>query len=335
MMESDTRVLWGLAAVVLGILVACADNRAGRLNQPCDSTFAAFFHCDPGLECDALGDGLCKPADIFGTLGGPCAHAPGVLAGATCEGDLTCEMPGHNQPTRCANVVPVALTPDATGRIDGATNSVGVQGRWYPFGDAYGADGIAPGDCQSAGHATSDCSVVTTPTPGTGTFAPVAGTGLCTAGFAAKVINGSDGAPDAAHISGAGIALDLNNAGDTPLGKLPYDAPGNRVTGVAFDLDTDPPRPPDGSTTGRLNIEFPTTTAASDSPYWSSIDRGHNLIVWSQLEGPLDSATGRPAGAPAVFGPSQLLSIVFHVHGTAAGAIPFQFCINNLTALTE
>src|SRR5207244_1667281 len=111
------------------------------------------------------GDGTCKPADTFGKLNGPCAHPPGEAVPPTCESGLTCEIAGQGRATRCANVVAVALSPDGVGRIDSTTNSLGVQGNWYPYSDAIGSDGAAPGDCQAAGHSTNECSAVATPVP--------------------------------------------------------------------------------------------------------------------------------------------------------------------------
>src|SRR5262245_57459491 len=56
----------------------------------------------------------------------------------------------------------VTLTPDATGWIDGmaAGNTVGVQGAWYAYGDAYGE-----AKCLSAGHTMAECSNITAPNP--------------------------------------------------------------------------------------------------------------------------------------------------------------------------
>ena len=176
---------------------------------------------------------------------------------------------------------------------------------------------------------------MTTPVPGTGSFAPIAGMGMCGSGVAAMVVSGSGGTADYSHIWGAGIALDLNNSGATSTTRMPYDAAQNRVTGIEFDFDNNPPRPPSGANAAGLHVEFPTPNAPSNSAYWSPIASGHNVIVWPQLSGPLDPATGARVQAPVAFDPSQLLSIEFHVRGAVAGSVPYAFCINNLTAMME
>jgi hypothetical protein len=229
----------------------------------------------------------------------------------------------------------VALTPDTTGRIDGTTNSVGIKGAWYPYGDSIGPDGAAPGDCQNAGHSADECSVVTAPGSATGGFAPIGGMGMCTSGTAAKVISGSDGSADYSHIWGAGIAVDLNNSGGTSATRMPYDAVQNRVTGFEFDLDTQPPRPQPGANYGGLHIEFPTPVTLGQSAYWADVSLGHNVIFWSQLFGPFDAATGTLARAPAAFDQSQLLSVEFLVSTAVGSSLEYTFCINNLTAMTE
>lgn len=131
-----------LGALTLALVMACGQDDGGKLGGPCVSTSAAFFQCSAGLACDALGDGTCKPADSFGTANGPCAHDPGVLANPTCNVGLTCEIPGQNRATRCANVVTVPLTPDATGRIDATGTGLAIQGRWSVIADSLGDDGL-------------------------------------------------------------------------------------------------------------------------------------------------------------------------------------------------
>jgi hypothetical protein len=108
------------------------------------------------------------------------------------------------------------------------------------------------------------------------------------------------------------------------------------VTGFGFDLDADPPRPPRGATSDAvLVVEFPTASAADGAPYFHAFGRGHNTLIWPQLERPIDRATGASLSGTAPFDASTLLSIRFHVIASAAGAIPYAFCIDNLAAMTE
>jgi hypothetical protein len=53
--------------------------------------------------------------------------------------------------------------PDRTGWVDlmAEGNTVGVQGAWYPYGDAYGV-----AKCTSVGmHLAAECSSITTNRP--------------------------------------------------------------------------------------------------------------------------------------------------------------------------
>ena len=322
-----------LGALTLALVTACGQDDGGKLGGPCVSTSEAFFQCSAGLACDELGDGTCKPADSFGTLNGPCAHDPGVLVNLTCNAGLTCEIPGQNRATRCANVVAVALTPDAAGRIDATGSGLAIQGTWSAIADSLGDHGLPPGDCQNAGHSSAACAAVTDPAPGAQSFAPVPGMGMCTSGTTAQVIAGTGGAPDYAGIWGSGIAVDLNSAADI---SMPYNAPADHVTGVQFDLDSDPPRPPRGApSAAALVVEFPTGSQGASAPYFYPLTRGRNTIIWPQLLGPIDRATGASLSGSAPFEPSTLLSVRFHVVASTAGAIPYTFCIDNLAAMTE
>jgi hypothetical protein len=206
----------------------------------------------------------------------------------------------------------VMLVPSADGWIDAmdAGNTIGVQGAWYPYGDAYGE-----AKCINVGMHTADqCSVITTPDPNTSGF-PNTGGMMCTAGTIAQVIAGPDGMPDYSNIWGAGIGLDLNS-----------------ITGISFKLDQKP-------LTG-LRVEFPmpaTEGAADGSDYWgagqtgtyppSPVAVGVNVVKWDQVQGP--RATSTP------FDPTQMLAIQFHAPAATSSSGTYAFCISELTFLTQ
>jgi len=230
-----------------------------------------------------------------------------------------------------ANAVEVVLAPSTTGFVNDAT---GVVGAWYAYGD--GNDGASPGVCQTVGmHMTAECSAIEAPVPGT-PFAP-AGTSLaqmCTTGTVAKVINfGDPPAPDYSNLFGAGIGLDLNNPGlDGGTGmKMPFNAPGKKIIGIAFDLDAVP--------ASGLRVEFPfggASTAAgvwkpNKSSYASPVAVGHNVLLFTSVMQPAYVQ----AADMVAFDPSTLTSVQFHVPTNATAAAPYHFCIDKLALIVQ
>lgn len=221
----------------------------------------------------------------------------------------------------------VTLTPDATGYIDIMTNNLGIKGSWYAYGDGAGPTGMPPGDCQNAGHAAGECSVITAPSPGS---FPNTGGKMCTSGTVAKVIDivGMAGMPDYSKIWGAGIGVDLNN--DTLLGKGVIDATAKKIVGFSFDIDMKP--------LAGLRVEVqtkPTDGSEAGNDYWgakgdmsyplSPVMTGTNVVSFT------DKSIVGPKGH--VFDPTQIEGIQFHVPTTATAAGTYSFCISNLKML--
>ena len=208
--------------------------------------------------------------------------------------------------------------------VDGTPNT-GIKGAWYAYGDGIGSDGTtATGDCEAKGaHAVSECSSITAPT--FGSFPNTAGK-MCTSGMVAKIINivGMT-TPDYNEIWGAGVGVDLNNAGgDAGAVKGTYDATAAGVIGVAFDIDAVP--------LATLRVEFPNATA-TNAAFWggdqqsSPVKVGHNEIKWTDVKGPFYDT------AAPVFNPKNIYSIQFHVPTSATAAASYNFCISNLSAI--
>lgn len=208
----------------------------------------------------------------------------------------------------------VVLTPDATGWIDKTSNSLMVQGAWYPYSDATG-----DAKCITAGmHPSSACSMITTPT-GTG-FANTGGM-MCTAGSVEMVIGTP---PDYSNMWGAGIGLDLASSGGALSTKSEFNA--SALKGISFDIDMVPGP--------GLRVEFPsqaTDGGTAGSDYWgatssypnSPIVKGTNTVLWSAVAGPMGH----------VFDPSKIESIQFHVPTTTSAGGSFSYCISNLKML--
>jgi hypothetical protein len=234
----------------------------------------------------------------------------------------------------------VAITPDPGGYVAPSTNSLGIQGAYYAYGDCWGTNGAPPGDCETkGGHTVSQCSSITFPA------APDGGTGggdaaatapytqttpgtMCLSGSAAKVI----GTPaDYSNIFGIGIGFDFNNVGGV---KSAYDATTNHVKAFSFHLT--------GVPSSGVRVEFPTTdtaamgqdsyaiTAMTDGDYTANLDTTAGDLHKLSL-----SFSPAPTGQPA-FNASHLLSIQVHVatNTTAAISVP-NLCISNLQAIVQ
>jgi hypothetical protein len=224
-------------------------------------------------------------------------------------------------------VDPNALIPTADGFLDGS-NSVGILGAWYSYGDVYKDGG--PGDCQAAGFTEDQCSKVVSPVLGA-PFTNVDGK-MCTEGTSAKTINApGSNSPAYAAIWGAGIGLDFNNAGaDGGTGKLAWDATAAGVTGFSFEIDQLP-------LGGNIRVEFPATSQnGNDAAYWggatnnlSPVMVGKNTIKWAMVGGP-SYATNPPA-----FMPSKVTGIQFHVVSNTSSTVSYKFCVSNLVPLKD
>jgi hypothetical protein len=214
------------------------------------------------------------------------------------------------------------LTPDATGWIDrSTTGATGIEGSWYVFADGLGFDGQVPslvGDCQRGGYPPDQCSMIITPNPTVLGFPPTDGLGMCVIGISARVIGA-----DFSRIWGAGIGFNFNAAGS-------YDALANGVTGIAFDIDSEPP--PDAA----IRVQLQTVPTEFASPSWggatspvSPVHAGHNRFKWEDVGGPSYLAQ------PPPFDPSQLVGMDFFMPAAVDGAKSFSFCIDHVTALVD
>jgi hypothetical protein len=245
------------------------------------------------------------------------------------------------------------LMPDCNGWIDGFSNMLGVQGGWYPFGDAYSG----PNDekCLTVGqHRQAECSLVATPPPPPALGFPQAVRGqMCTSGEVAVILPCApalmtSGCPerDYANMTGAGIAVDFNADRNEDGGaKHPWDPSVAGIIGFSFEIDS--------VSLMTLRVEIPmvltdaeasavalplgsTTDQHPDgSPYWgasmtypaSPVMARVNRVLWSDIH---------PPRTNYVFEPRRMLGIQFHVPAIAVqprGA--YGFCISNLTLLRQ
>jgi hypothetical protein len=230
------------------------------------------------------------------------------------------------------------ITPDQGGYVSPGSNTVGIVGPWYPYGDGLGTNGAPPGDCEvKGGHTTAQCSSITFPGPPDGgsgdggssvSFPQTTPGTMCLSGAAAQVLGSP---PDYSNMFGIGIGLDFNNAGGV---RAAWPATTNNVKAFTFHLT--------GVPSGGIRVEFPTTDtnamgqdsyaiiAPADGDYTADLDTTagdpHKLGL---------SFSPAPAGQPA-FNANNLLSIQFHVATNTVAPISVpSLCVSNLAAIVH
>ena len=278
-----------------------------------------------------------------------------LLAGAACSSSSPGKTTGTGGTTGDGGggtlvntFTGVPLVPTSTGFVMDMTS--GVIGPWYGYGDGAGPNANTSGtdyadsSCKKGGFAETDCTQITTPIPGMA-FAPDPTTGaMCTTGDAAVVMNGTNGSPDYSDLWGGGIALDFNNPGGDAGVKAPLDL--SKYTGVGFDFyGTTIP-----ANQMRVNFPFVGENNGTDSPYYEGGTKAysplsatattpataqHVTINWSDVGGPMYLTTQNPPTTPPKFDNTQVLSIQFQVFTNDKTAVPYQFCVANLTLLTN
>jgi hypothetical protein len=236
--------------------------------------------------------------------------------------------------------VGIALTPGATGVVDNVRS--GVVGAWYAYGDSVGpganaaSTDFSDSDCAKGGFSPDQCSIIVAPIPGQ-PFAPDPLKGMCTNGTAAKVIDGTNGQSDYSDIWGAGIGLDFQNPrGDAGAEKGYFDM--TPYVGIGFDFTGDV-IPID-----EMRVNFPFNGESSDRdeiPFWDGATRSsspltngaHVEVQWTDVAPVQYLDQGLPAPPP--LDKTQVASIQFLVFTNNATTAPYNFCVNNLTLLTD
>jgi len=227
----------------------------------------------------------------------PVVQTPPVTPGAQGAAGST-GLPATTIPTGTGT----ALTP-AAGFIAGTSNEVGIQGYFYTFND--NAEGgnttIQPED-----------------------FATAMGSTICATGVGAQVVNGADGTPAYGTYWGGGIGLNL---ADTGGGAMPGPWARGKVVGFSFNV-TGTGVPPAGQF--RFKATFFEGTAVN-TDYCVNATTGANTIMLSSVVN--ECYTGG-AGAPALAATAPLQALQWQVATVTTATTPFNFCIENLRAIT-
>ena len=229
------------------------------------------------------------------------------------------------------------IPPDPNGFVGPSTNSLGIVGAWYGYGDDWGTNGAPPGDCESKGmHMTSQCSSITFPPaamPGpdggyVATFPQTTPGSMCLSGTAAQVVGG-----DYSTIFGIGIGFDFNNMGGN---KQPYAASDHKVVGFSFHIAGVP-----AGAGVRVELPTPDTDPSGDS--WSrtiTADGDYTMDLNTTATDPnsLKASFSMTAMQPA-FDPNKIESIQFHIATNTMAAIMVpdssRLCVSNLAALVS
>jgi hypothetical protein len=191
--------------------------------------------------------------------------------------------------------VGVPIVPDAQGSVVVGTNSVGIHGSWFVYSDCADLGGV-------------DCATVTTPPANS---FPNTGGKMCTSGMTSM----------ATGAWGAGIALELN---DGPP-QQPFDTTAQGIKGFCFQLSgaTIP------STT--IRVAFPTKDN-NDNAYFEPVTLlGQNTVLFSDP----GFAQGSWVTDKMPFEPTLVTLIQFQIPSSPTAPVPWDFCIEGLTAVTQ
>ncbi|MES1206882.1 MAG: hypothetical protein ABUS79_13175, partial [Pseudomonadota bacterium] len=159
-------------------------------------------------------------------------------------------------------------------------------------------------DCADLGG--KNCATVTTPPANS---FPNTGGKMCTAGMTSS----------ATGAWGAGIALELN---DGPP-QMPYDTTVHNVKGFCFVLSgTAIP-----STT--IRVAFP-TQHNNDNAYFEAVSTpGPHTVLFS------DAAQGSWVTSKSAFEPTKVMLLQFQIPSSTTAPVPWNFCVEGLTAVTQ
>jgi hypothetical protein len=230
--------------------------------------------------------------------------APGAASGAAGTGA------GAGGAPATGTMIPVgtgnAITP-AAGHVAGTSNGAGIQGDFFTFSDA---DGTPPG------------TTTIMPKPN---FAMSMGSTICASGSASQILTpaGATG-PAYGQYYGGGIGLTLADPGGG-VGGMPWTQ--GKVIGFSFNLTgTTVP------TAMRFQAQFFDGSTISKDPYCTTaVKSGPNTIMLNSLT---LACYNTPPGAPLPTS-ALLQAIQWQVVTATMAATPFNFCIENLTAIVS
>ncbi len=231
-----------------------------------------------------------------------------------------------------AGTMLVPIAPDANGFVGASSNSTGIQGSWYAYGDGWGSNAAPPGNCETKGmHMVAECSSITFPAPAmaseggfVATFPQTTPGVMCLSGTAAKVLG-----TDYSDMFGIGIGLDLNNAGGA---KMPFNATAAMVVGFSFHIAGIP-----AGVSVSVELPVPATDPSGDSWHVVVSSNGDYTIDWSASPQSLTPSFTMAMEPP--FDATQVESVQFHIATNTAAAITIPdaspLCVSNFAAVVK
>ena len=190
------------------------------------------------------------------------------------------------------------LTP-VQGWVAGTTNEAGIQGAFSTISDA---TGTPPG--------------TTTITPAN--FMATTGAQICVSGSASMVVGTAYG-----QYWGGGVSFDLGDPGQN-MPKVPWNR--GKVVGFSFTI-SGTAIPPMGQF--RFGVDYYDGTTVNTN-YCTNITTGANNIMFSSVINQCYQAGGTALPATA-----QLSALKWQVATVTTAPTPFNFCIDNLKAITQ
>jgi hypothetical protein len=193
------------------------------------------------------------------------------------------------------------IVPSETGWVDG-TNACKIQGAWFAYND-----------CDTS---PTDCTTDQVPTVRSADGFPNTDGKMCTSGTTADIHG------DYETIWGAGIGLNLNQVADSDnkggIGALPHALKGFSFTisGTAFPAE--------------LRVNFPTATTEKTAHFYP-ITKGagsYKVLFTDANQGDWVKGDARVDLVTA-----DINSIQFQIVAKDGGTVPFDLCVENLTAL--
>jgi hypothetical protein len=288
------------------------------------------------LSSSTTGDDAGAPATSGDDSASPSPTSTGTTTSPTGTGTTGNPPPASGDSAAPANGTLVSLAPDPNGYLGPASNSVGIQGAWYAYGDDLGNNGAPPGVCETKGmHPANTCSTITFPPPAsasdagdgglTSTFPQSTPGTMCLSGTVAKVLGS-----DYSNMFGIGIGLDFDNVGGV---TMPYNATASHVVGFSFTLSGIP-----SGASVRVELNIPATDANGDAWSLTAMTDGAYTVDLSTAVGDLHGL--KPAFTPPMgttqpaFDATKIESIEFQVPSDTTAAIPVaKLCVSNFQAI--
>jgi hypothetical protein len=263
------------------------------------SVFALLAGCDNGGDEDGTGGSGPQVAGTNATAGTPATGGTGVIPmGGTGTGGTGTATEG------------VPLTP-TDGWVDAASNTLMIQGAMFEYADPTSLMGLMP---------------------------DFVGTHACIKGTAAKVDMASMACatktftPPATDCYGeywgAAIGLNLNQPIDpvTEMGADPMPFNASAIKGFSFKIS---------GTAVPVSLRFKVEDASGEfcSPKTVPVKLGENTIMLSQLIKECWKPVATAANADSA--KSALIKIAWQVVTDTTASIPFDYCVEELRAVTQ